>query len=1192
MTKRLVSVLVAFLMVMALIPMSAFATEATVSKFGNAASSNAKTAKAIASRDADVSFDFEYSDASEFDWTLVDSDGDGYNWMWLGYEINYAYESSFEGIGLISSASYNGEAGALSPDNWAITPAVNLADDAATLSFYVNAQDPSYSDEHYAVYVGYEPDIASMNVILPESIATGEYENKTIDISEYAGETVYFAFRHFNVYDMFRLNIDLVEIYKEGEEPVVPTAEPTVPPTPPEEGNAKVILTAGDVWGDGSGYQMLLDSDANAYGSTIPTSGPLTSTGDASEEVYAEFEYKIPENADGACDTQNIVMNDSVEIEIPAGTYDWCITNPTPNDRIWISSALGNVGGRQDDYEFEEGKVYEFVVTYNASNGYDQVDVTITDTADEPVVPTEEPVVPTEEPILISLDSALNVEGGTLHFETSADYPWTVETEGDREYAMSGNAGVGNSTSTITATVSANEGDIVKFDYKAWGEGSNDSYDWDNCRFYVDNNLIFRYGAHDNDWESFMYELTAGQHELKWQYKKDDSDNPNGDFFAVDNVYVGEPVMPEQIVATESIEVPVNRTGKIEWSVLPENATNKDVTFVCDDTSIATVSDKGVVFGVAEGETFVTITSVADPSVFAVCEVNVVDTGLTCANIYGICTYDFAEVDESTWVTFTDADPSSTTVIGTEPGAYAAAYAYGNVYGFTSGGAFFKASFEDISNPNVIEGVTNYTITSMTYDYTRGCLIGVAIDYSENSLLVMADPDSGTIMEIGELETHLFGIAVDENGNGYGIDNYGALYSVDFDTADITLIGYTDVPCSYVQDICYDFNTGDLYWAQIASFDSHGLYRINKETAYAEYIGAIGQEGMEIVGMFIIPDEEPEPLENVSVESISISPDEVEIHVGDTAQFNAIVRPFNASNKNIEWGVDDESIIAVDQNGLVIGLAEGTAMVYATTEDGEYTDYALVNVLPPLGEKVAGYYFEDEVEVTSWQFIDADGDGYNWSSTLLEDIPDMTPYEGENIIFSESYSNEDEAVLNPDNWAISPAIELNGTSATVTLYARGQDANYAAEHFAIYAGLTDDPAEMTMLTDELIATGEYVCYEADLSQFVGEEVYIAIRHYNVSDEFILNIDQVEVWCNDSEPTEHIWGDADGDGDVDMNDVLLIMRYVMELDTIAPANLDPWCDVNCDGVVNMTDALLISRYIIDIVPVLPVAGDGE
>jgi hypothetical protein len=139
---------------------------------------------------------------------------------------------------------------------------------------------------------------------------------------------------------------------------------------------AIVTLTAGDVWQDGSGYQMLLDADATAYGTIIPTSGGLTTSGDASAATYAEFEYKIPVNADGSLTTTNIVMNNSVSILIPAGTYDWCITNPTPGDRMWIAAGYGNVGGRQDDYVFEAGSSYEFTVSLG-TNGNDQVDVAI-----------------------------------------------------------------------------------------------------------------------------------------------------------------------------------------------------------------------------------------------------------------------------------------------------------------------------------------------------------------------------------------------------------------------------------------------------------------------------------------------------------------------------------------------------------------------------------------------------------------------------------------------------------------------------------------------------------------------------------------------------------------------------------------------------------------------------------------------
>ena len=162
--------------------------------------------------------------------------------------------------------------------------------------------------------------------------------------------------------------------------------KPTVQQNPTRalrSNDAIIILSVGDVWGDGSGYQMLIDADATAYGSTIPTTGNLSSSGDVSSSVYDQFEYKIPTNADGACNTSNIVLNNSVSINIPAGTYDWCITNPTPGDKVYIASSNGNIASRYNDYVFEAGKIYTFTVSYGGEN--DQVDLTI---ENMPTVPT------------------------------------------------------------------------------------------------------------------------------------------------------------------------------------------------------------------------------------------------------------------------------------------------------------------------------------------------------------------------------------------------------------------------------------------------------------------------------------------------------------------------------------------------------------------------------------------------------------------------------------------------------------------------------------------------------------------------------------------------------------------------------------------------------------------------------------
>ena len=131
-----------------------------------------------------------------------------------------------------------------------------------------------------------------------------------------------------------------------------------------------------------------------------------------------------------------------------------------------------------------------------------------------------------------TLDYALNTVGGTAEFVSTGNYPWTNVVDGGRVYAISGNKGCHSSTSTMTTTVTLVSAGSVTFDFKAWGEGSN----YDVCVFTVDGVQQFRYGARKNNWETFTVELSSGTHTLSWDYIKDYSVNPEGDYFAVDNV--------------------------------------------------------------------------------------------------------------------------------------------------------------------------------------------------------------------------------------------------------------------------------------------------------------------------------------------------------------------------------------------------------------------------------------------------------------------------------------------------------------------------------------------------------------------------------------------------------------------------------------------------------------------------------
>ncbi len=152
-------------------------------------------------------------------WTLIDADGDGQNWyVWNLTLDDGTTQTTF------SSNSYINNYGALTPDNWAITPQSTLG---TTVQFDAWGQDPSYAGEHFQVYVSTTgTEIADFTPISEEIVATGVQTTYTFDLGPYAGEQGYIAIRHFNVTDMYVLNV--TNFYMAGETPDVPAGEWTV----------------------------------------------------------------------------------------------------------------------------------------------------------------------------------------------------------------------------------------------------------------------------------------------------------------------------------------------------------------------------------------------------------------------------------------------------------------------------------------------------------------------------------------------------------------------------------------------------------------------------------------------------------------------------------------------------------------------------------------------------------------------------------------------------------------------------------------------------------------------------------------------------------------------------------------------------------------------------------------------------
>ena len=132
--------------------------------------------------------------------------------------------------------------------------------------------------------------------------------------------------------------------------------------------NATIVLTAGDVWSDGTGYQVLIDADnagwTNSYG---PDCG----------SAYTDWEYMIPTNA--SANDAAVVVESSQSITIPAGTYSYLVLNPSCEgyNTNYIAASQCDATNATD-YVFEAGKTYTFEPVLGGPNSSSNDCTTIT----------------------------------------------------------------------------------------------------------------------------------------------------------------------------------------------------------------------------------------------------------------------------------------------------------------------------------------------------------------------------------------------------------------------------------------------------------------------------------------------------------------------------------------------------------------------------------------------------------------------------------------------------------------------------------------------------------------------------------------------------------------------------------------------------------------------------------------------
>ena len=435
--------------------------------------------------------------------------------------------------------------------------------------------------------------------------------------------------------------------------------------------------------------------------------------------------------------------------------------------------------------------------------------------------------------------------------------------------------------------------------------------------------------------------------------------------------------------------------GQLQLDVVtnPERPTIRKKTYTSSDESVVTVDQFGKLTYVGVGTATVTVSITnkdeathggpfTDTVVVEVVEAAGEFIGFLNADEGGTGFYDF-------WVSGSDfdlrhlsADQSMISIYSLRAGTYYDGY----FYGYTDKGQFLRIDAKNVSNYKILGSAnldyTQYQVTALAMDYTTGTMYGLTLtsNYSFSTWaaeehvgqLVKIDLDTGLMTPVADLDFNqpVFALTCDANGQLYAaggsMDYYGTsttIFKMDKETAALT--PYTTIEGANVftgstyyggvqfnAQMTYDFGTDRIY---LCATSDHQYY----SAAYGVYMIQMGQEpvvanlgGMSLwtrgayddvkygdvyLGlMCFIPNAEELPVHPVN--GIILNKNAGRIGVGESNQLVAQVRPSNAADTSVTWTSSDPSIVTVDENGLITGISEGTAIITVTSnETGIFT---------------------------------------------------------------------------------------------------------------------------------------------------------------------------------------------------------------------------------------------------------------
>jgi len=156
--------------------------------------------------------------------------------------------------------------------------------------------------------------------------------------------------------------------------------------------------------------------------------------------------------------------------------------------------------------------------------------------------------------------------------------------------------------------------------------------------------------------------------------------------------------------------------------------------------------------------------------------------------------------------------------------------------------------------------------------------------------------------------------------------------------------------------------------------------------------------------------------------------------------------------------------------------------------------------------------FEDGMP-SCWMNLDQDGDGNAWFISIPFPPGGHT---GDSAIASASYDNAT-GPLFPENYLILPQV-TPGTDEDLTYWVAAVDPAWPSENYSVVVSTTGTNASdfSTELFNETLTDTTWQERTVDLSAYQGMNVYVAFKHFDVTDFFVMKIDDVQ-WPTETAP---------------------------------------------------------------------------